>query len=242
MKKSKDDHGNPELAAAVERDRLADEAHARAEDEVLEVVRLHARSAVAESSLRAVAKLIGISHTALAGFVRPNEPRQPYGLGRSKLLAWGEQSGVIKRPRRGWHRLSSYMPRLEDPEAERELSQDAFDHIRRRIKALYAAGASSPVCGAVSDLLQWNDFFALRSYQRTRTDIDIKRDADRAFAFACEMLIDEGYPLHDLLRAIRRETEANASVPIERAEAEAEVLRRLPALPPPEKKKGKRRA
>lgn len=29
---------------------------------------------------------------------------------------------------------------------------------------------------------------------------------------------------------------------IERAEAEAEVLRRLPALPPPEKKKGKRRA
>jgi len=192
----------------------------------LELVRDRAREEVAKSSLRRVAKEIGISHTALAGFVRADSPREPYGHGKSKLLAWGEENGIIYRRSRESRPISFFvgemLEHIEQP--QRRPSQAVLDRIRVHHKTLYAAGANSPLCGAVDELLAHNPFYTLRSHHQDLSDVDRIRDVDRTFAYVCELLIDEGFKLEEPLRNLRRQLAGRrATPPIDVAVADEEV-------------------
>jgi hypothetical protein len=60
-------------------------------DPLLEAARGAARRAVANASLRLVAKEVGISHTALSAAIAEPAVTDVYGSTRAKLVAWAER-------------------------------------------------------------------------------------------------------------------------------------------------------
>ncbi len=143
-------------------------------DPALEAVRELARAAVRDSSLRLVAKEIGISHPALSDFVSTNRASVPYGPARLKLLRWAQER--------------------EGPTAQ-------------STEASYFRGKQDALMGMIH-------YIAMQQAEIGR-----------------------------FLQTLQGGAADQATTPsIEQAAAEAEVLRQLPALPPLEKKRGKRQA
>lgn len=161
----------------------------------IELTREMVRLEVERSSLRLVAKEVGISHVALRDFIAEGSKRQPYGAGRRKLLEWAARHEKFEPPKNG----------LDYYRGMRDALSGMVEYIDKRREEL-------------------RDF-----YQMVRLDKELD---------------DAGPPPgSSLSRPLPGDDDGLPTTPsIERAEAEAEVFRRLPALPPLEKKKGKRRA
>lgn len=63
-------------------------------DALIEAARDAVRAAVQRASIRAVASEIGVSHSALATFVRQANPTDPMGQTRQHILTWAERRGL----------------------------------------------------------------------------------------------------------------------------------------------------
>lgn len=209
-------------------------------DQHLEAVRAFAREEVSRSSLRPVAEAIGISHTALAGFIRDDSPRTPYEYSRRKLLRWGMARGAIPKVAIGGGHSIGDLTRdlIEDMRARGKPSKEALTRIRRHLRRLNAGGVGESILLAAETLMRENPFLQLHQDFLKRRDVaDELADIDRCFQYICETLEEEGYDF-----SFDPDADEPASPSIEQAAAEAEVLRQLPDLPPLEQKPGKRRA
>lgn len=114
------------------------------------------------------------------------------------------------------------------------MPQAIYDMVSRRLSQLRSAGVSEPLLSSAERLLTG------ASTGQTPRDLSTLSEAEWF------VMVNAAWAM--ITTALRIDEESlpigipSSTPSIERAEAEAEVFRRLPALPPLEKKKGKRRA
>lgn len=209
----------------------------------LSVVREHLRDALRIASLRELSREIGISHTALAGFVREDSPRQPYGIGARKLLNWAAQKGLIPSPPWGFRQVRESFQDADSlvqaMTGGARMTDASLKRIREHLRTLSYAGLDEVRLHACEELLRGSPFMSLRSFGAPVTDADIITEVDRAFRFIREVLEEEG------LRFEPDEEEQPPRPPtptVDEAEEEAAIARQLPDPPAPAQKKEKRRA
>jgi hypothetical protein len=159
-------------------------------DEQLEAVRRAARDAIASSSLRAVAKEIGVAHSTLREFTREDSPRDPYGVGRRRLLAWGEARGVV--PRR---RVSEQGPGWAVSPAPR-IPPRAYQLVFEYCKLLDEAGVPEEQVEEARRLMGGETFNTLRKHMNDeRTEDGWVKDVKAAWAFIKDTLRAQGFDL-----------------------------------------------
>lgn len=212
----------------------------------LETVRDYARRLVAQSSLRPVAEEIEISHTALAGFIRSESPREPYGVGRRRLILWGIKKGVIPEAaweRKGWRKLGDLAE-----EAAREIREprqpgaEELARIRKHLRRM-SAGQVGEMRLIMAERMMCDDLMApIRIDQRKEVPLDDRLAwIDRTFRFICETLEDEGYDFsYDPdapANPIEESEDASQYVSEDEAEEAEGILDQLPPLPKPETKR-----
>lgn len=215
--------------------------------QAIEKVREELRRRVALSALRRVAAEIGISHTALAGFVREESPRDPYGIGRRRLLEWGVRHGVLDKVELSgplpWRPLASVVAEAATEYAGRPaLTEEGLRQIRAHIRTLSEAGLDEYRLFAVEDLLRRNPFEALRASPAGAQGRDEIGDIDRAFRYIADVLSDEGFAI-----SLQEEKDPSArtaedlSRAFDEGEAEAELLAQVQRQRPKPKPQGKKR-
>jgi hypothetical protein len=216
--------------------------------QAIEKVREELRHRVALSSLRRVATEIGISHTALAGFVRDEGPREPYGIGRRRLLEWGVRHGVLDKEQLSgpspWRPLAAAVAEAASEYGRRPaLTEEGLRQIRVHLRALSEAGLDEYRLFAVEDLLRKNPFEALRASPAGAQGRDEIGDINRAFRYIADVLSDEGFAISLEESDPTDRSPEELSRAFDEGEAEAELLARVQRQRPEPKPKpqGKKR-
>lgn len=168
------------------------------QDRELAQIRDYARARVREASLRLVAKEVGIAHTTLRDFIREPDPREPYGVGRRRLMIWARERGVIPAVRsRGFAPVAEgaakAAARARDTRQIRPPTDAVLTRIRQHLRALREGGATEEHLLLAEQEMRGGDLVHLRDQDpRDRTEEDWLYDVDVIYETERRLLEREG--------------------------------------------------